>query len=134
MAENLYRLGLVDAVLPPEDSFGDSGPALDVMCTATDEVPAAQAPPDEPIDDVPAWESIEHTRRPDRPGVEELLRAASHSVTILSGTQEGERSGGLILAMAKFGLAPCVVVGQDRLFPREGRPLGPGSLARRGGE
>ena len=66
--------------------------------------------------------------------MEELLRAASHSVTILSGTQEGERSGGLILAMAKFGLAPCVVVGQDRLFPREGRPLGPDSLreARRG--
>jgi len=54
--------------------------------------------------------------------VEELLRAASHSVTILSGTQEGERSGGLILAMAKFGLAPCVVVGQDRLFPREAGP------------
>ena len=52
----------------------------------------------------------------------------------MSGTQEGERSGGLVLAMAKFGEAPCVVVGQDRLFPREGRPLGPDSLreARRG--
>jgi acetyl-CoA carboxylase carboxyl transferase subunit beta len=36
--------------------------------------------------------------------------------------------------MAKFGAAPCVGVGQDRLFPLEGRPLGPGSLreARRG--
>ena len=104
------------------------------MCTVPEDVPAAVAPPDEPIEDVPAWESIELTRRPERPGVEELLRAASHSVTILSGTQEGERSGGLILAMAKFGAAPCVVVGQDRLFPREGRPLGPDSLreARRG--
>ena len=134
VAENLYRLGLVDAVLPPEALSEIAARALDVMCTATGDIPAAKIPPDEPIDDVPAWESIEHTRRSDRPGVEELLRAASHSVTILSGTQEGERSGGLILAMAKFGLAPCVVVGQDRLFPREGRPLGPDSLreARRG--
>ena len=134
MAENLYRLGLVDAVLAPADLAEIAARALDVMCTVPSEVPAAKAPPDELIDDIPAWESIEHTRRPERPGVEALLRAASHSVTILSGTQEGERSGGLILAMAKFGLAPCVVVGQDRLFPREGRPLGPDSLreARRG--
>jgi acetyl-CoA carboxylase carboxyl transferase subunit beta len=134
LAENLYRLGIVDAVLSPEDLREIAARALDVMCTSLEAVPAALAPTEEPIDDVPAWESIEHTRRPDRPGVEELLRAASHSVTIMSGTQEGERSGGLILAMAKFGEAPCVVVGQDRLFPREGRPLGPDSLreARRG--
>ncbi len=134
VAENLYRLGLVDAVLSPEELGEIAARALDVMCTAPDDVPAAVAPPDEVIAHVPAWESIERTRRPDRPGVEELLRCASHSVTIMSGTQEGERSGGLILAMAKFGSAPCVVVGQDRLFPREGRPLGPGSLreARRG--
>jgi acetyl-CoA carboxylase carboxyl transferase subunit beta len=134
VAENLYRLGLVDAVLSPEDLGEIAARALDVMCTVAEAVPAAVEPPDEPIEEVPAWQSIEFTRRPERPGVEELLRAASHSVTIMSGTQEGERSGGLILAMAKFGAAPCVVVGQDRLFPREGRPLGPGSLreARRG--
>jgi acetyl-CoA carboxylase carboxyl transferase subunit beta len=134
VAENLYRLGLVDAVLAPGDLAEIADRALDVMCTATGEIPAGKAPPDELIDDIPAWESIRRTRRIERPGVEELLRAASHSVTILSGTQEGERSGGLILAMAKFGAAPCVVVGQDRLFPREGRPLGPDSLreARRG--
>ncbi len=134
VAENLYRLGLVDAVLSPEALGEIAARALDVMCTTPEAVPAAVEPPDETIDEVPAWESIEHTRRTDRPGVEELLRAASHSVTIMSGTQEGERSGGLILAMAKFGAAPCVVVGQDRLFPLEGRPLGPGSLreARRG--
>ena len=134
VAENLYRLGLIDAVLAPEDLGEIAARALDVMCTGPDDVPPAVTPPDEQIEDVPAWESIERTRRLERPGVEELLRGASHSVTIMSGTQEGERSGGLILAMAKFGAAPCVVVGQDRLFPREGRPLGPGSLreARRG--
>jgi len=134
VAENLYRLGLVDAVLAPEDLAEVAARALDVMCTTADEVPAEVAPAEVSITEVPAWESIERTRRLDRPGVEEVLRSASHSVTIMSGTQEGERSGGLILAMAKFGAAPCVVVGQDRLFPREGRPLGPGSLreARRG--
>ena len=102
------------------------------MCSPIGEIPAAKPLPDEPINDVPAWESIERTRRIERPGVEELLRAASHSVTILSGTQEGERSGGLILAMAKFGAAPCVVVGQDRLFPKEGGRSGRTAFARRG--
>jgi len=134
LAENLYRLGIVDAVLNPEDLPAVAARALDVMCVTPETLAKLEAPAHEPIDDIPAWESIEHTRRSDRPGVEELLSAAAHSVTILSGTQEGERSGGLILAMAKFGEVPCVVVGQDRLFPREGRPLGPDSLreARRG--
>jgi len=34
------------------------------MCTRTDEVPVAEPPPDEQIDDVPAWESIEHNPPP----------------------------------------------------------------------
>ena len=135
VAENLYRLGLVDAVLPPAELAEIAARALSMSCARLPrQSPLRWSLPPSRSSDVPAWESIEHTRRADRPGVEELLRSASHSVTIMSGTQEGERSGGLILAMAKFGEAPCVVVGQDRLFPREGRPLGPGSLreARRG--
>ena len=128
VAENLYRLGLIDAVLSPGDLAEVAARALDVMCTVPGDIPAAKKPVTEAIEDVPAWQSVERTRRAERPGLEELLRAASHSVTIMSGTQEGERSGGLILAMAKFGSAPCVVVGQDLLFPREGHPLGPGSL------
>ena len=129
--------GLVDAVLSPEDLGEIARPGPSTSCAPWPERPSPQRqwnPPMSRSRKFPAWQSIEFTRRPERPGVEELLRAASHSVTIMSGTQEGERSGGLILAMAKFGAAPCVVVGQDRLFPREGRPLGPGSLreARRG--
>jgi acetyl-CoA carboxylase carboxyl transferase subunit beta len=81
-----------------------------------------------------AWESIERSRRPDRPGVRELLRYGAEDVTPLSGTGQGEAGRGLTLALARFGGAPCVLAGQDRHGQRAGHPLGPDGLraARRG--
>ncbi len=78
--------------------------------------------------------SIERSRRPDRPGVRELLRHGATDVTLLSGTGQGEADPGLELALARFGAAPCVLVGQDRGSQRTGHPLGPVGLrvARRG--
>lgn len=80
------------------------------------------------------WGSILRSRRADRPGARELLRLAAADVTPLSGTGEGESDPGLLLAFARFGSAPCVVLGQDRRSQREGHPLGPAGLrvARRG--
>jgi acetyl-CoA carboxylase carboxyl transferase subunit beta len=65
--------------------------------------------------------------------VRDLLREASE-VTPLSGTGEGESDPGLLLALARFGTAACVVVGQDRRAQRAGHPIGPAGLrvARRG--
>lgn len=132
VAENLFRLGLVDAVVPADGLGSIAAAALDVLC-APCPAPLPE-PPAEPVSDVPAWESVERTRRPQRPGVRQLLRAAGSSITVLSGTQEGERERGLIVALAKFGSAPCVVLAQDRRADREGLPLGPAALrsARRG--
>jgi acetyl-CoA carboxylase carboxyl transferase subunit beta len=92
------------------------------------------APPDGAPDGASAWESIERSRRSDRPGVRDLLRHGARDVTVLSGTGEGEAEPGLLLALARFGAAACVVVGQDRLSQRSGHPLGPAGLrvARRG--
>ncbi|MBY8884611.1 acetyl-CoA carboxylase carboxyltransferase subunit alpha/beta [Streptomyces sp. PTM05] len=60
-------------------------------------------------------ESLRRSRRPERPGLRALLRTAGRDVTPLSGTGAGERDPGLLLALARFGGAPCVVLGHDRL-------------------
>ena len=63
-----------------------------------------------------------------------LLRTAATDVVGLSGTGAGEKDPGLLLALARFGGAPCVVLGQDRRGQSLSAPLGPAALreARRG--
>ena len=135
-AENLHAHGVLDAVLPTARLAEVTGrvlalldpppPTAAAQPTAAQPVPASTRPGLEPT----AWQSVTRSRRPDRPGAREVLRAAS-DVVPLTGTGAGERGEGLLLAMARFGGAACVLVGQDR---RSGRPLGPGALrtARRG--
>ncbi|MEU5732768.1 carboxyl transferase domain-containing protein, partial [Streptomyces antimycoticus] len=93
---------------------------------------------------VPSAEvSIRASRRPERPGVRDLLRVAAEDVSPLSGTGAGEHDPGLLLALARVGGTPCVVLGHNRRSarkgdtaegPREGQALGPAGLrtARRG--
>ncbi|MCW2912330.1 MAG: carboxyl transferase [Actinomycetia bacterium] len=136
-AENLYAHGLIDAVVDADEIGELVARALGVLCAPRTGLTAAPAPVGPDLCDVseaPAWESIERSRRDDRPGVRELLRHGARDVTPLSGTGEGEADPGLLLALVKFGSAPCVVVGQDRRSQRTGHPLGPAGLrvARRG--
>lgn len=133
VSENLYRLGLLDDVVDVSEVLEVAARALDVLCAPSTDVPVPAPPVVEPIADLPAWDSIQRTRRPDRPRVRNLLRTAAGSLTVLSGTQEGEREPTLIIALAKFGGAPCVVLGQDAPTSSDQR-LGPGGLraARRG--
>lgn len=135
-AENLHQHGLVDAVVPPEQLAEVAQRALEVLAArrSTADRGRPPHPPDEPATAVAAWESIERSRRPDRPGVRTLLKLAAGDVTPLHGTGEGESDPGLILALARFGRAPCVVLGQDRSRQRSLQPLGPAGLrvARRG--
>ncbi|GAB3208389.1 carboxyl transferase domain-containing protein [Marinactinospora thermotolerans] len=135
VAENLYRRGLVDAVLEPEEVPAIAERTFNVLLARSEGLPPAPpAPEDEPIPDVPAWESITRSRRPDRPGVRKLLRYGATDVVPLNGTGDGELDPGLLLALARFGGAPCVLLGQDRLRQSVERPLGPAALreARRG--
>ncbi len=134
LAENLFRLGVVDALVPAEDVAFTVDRALDVMQAPIGGLTLPPEPADAAVEDIPAWESVERTRRPDRPHVRQLLRAAAHSVSALRGTQAGERAPGLIFALAKFGVAPCVLLAQDRFRQKELQPLGPAGLreARRG--
>jgi acyl-CoA carboxylase subunit beta len=134
VAENLYAEGLVDAVVPPGELAEVAARVLEVLC-APREVPQADEPPaDDHVTETPVAESIRRSRRPDRPGVRALLRVAAREVTPLSGTAAGEMDPGVLLALVRFGAAPCILVGQDRHRQRRHQPLGPAGLraARRG--
>ncbi|MFB9776736.1 carboxyl transferase domain-containing protein [Brevibacterium otitidis] len=135
--ENLYRNGIIDAVLSPERIASTVNMVLNVLMGAR-EVPAPVPDPQTEPDPLPqgtrAWDIITASRRPDRPGVRELLRTGARDVVPLNGTGQGEKDPGLLLAAARFGTAPCIVLGQDRSRQSARGPLGPAALreARRG--
>ena len=140
-AENLHRNGVIDGVVPLELLRSTLDRALKVVADAPGSPPARPAP--EAVPDVPAWVSVEASRRPDRPGVGYVLRHGTTERVLLSGTSGGqERSdpgngavgeaATTVLALARFGGQPAVVVGQQRTVG--GGLVGPAALreARRG--
>ena len=129
-AENLQRHGVIDAVVPLGELRGILDRALKVV--ADDAGPPPERPPPEPLPDVPAWDSVLASRRPDRPGVQQLLRHGCTDQVLLSGTGQGEAATTL-LALARFDGQPAVVLGQQR-SSADGRLVGPAALreARRG--
>ncbi|WP_449064342.1 carboxyl transferase domain-containing protein [Planomonospora algeriensis] len=133
VAENLFAHGLVDAVVSAEDARQIAIRALAVLCAPRDGLDPGPEP-DGSVPAVGAWEVVTRSRRDDRPGVRELLRSGACDVTPLNGTGTGENDPGLLLALARFGTAPAVVLGQDRYRQRSVAPLGPAGLrvARRG--
>ena len=135
--ENLHRHGIIDAVIGPERIADTVAKVLDVLMGSR-EVPAPVPDPPTAPDPAPtgtrAWDIITASRNPARPGVRELLRHGATHVLPLNGTGQGEKDPGLLLATAKFGTAPCIVLGQDRYRQRSHEPMGPAALreARRG--
>ncbi|NJP98811.1 acetyl-CoA carboxyl transferase [Nonomuraea sp. FMUSA5-5] len=148
VAENLVDKGILDAVVPTDELATVAARALALLTghpaghgspvTADPLLPATTAPGSAsdvaPAAAGDAWTSIALTRRPDRPGVRELLRYAADDVLPLHGTQLGETDDALLLALTSFSGTSCVLVGQDRRTQSQQRPLGPAALrgARRG--
>jgi acetyl-CoA carboxylase carboxyl transferase subunit beta len=144
LAENLHHRGVIDHVAPLEDLRELAVRALHLLMPRIKETAADAAAdlavPHEPVTDVseiadvPAWESIERSRRPDRPGVRALLKFGATETLPLRGTTAGERDPGMFLALTRFGARSCVVLGQDRRGQTFEKPLGPAALreARRG--
>lgn len=127
-AENLQRHGVIDGVVALDGLRRMVDRALTVI--ADEPEPPVSPQPAGPIPDVPAWDSVVASRRPDRPGVGHLLRHGTTDRVLLSGTGQGEAATTL-LALARFCGQPAVVLGQQRLT---GGLVGPASLreARRG--
>jgi acyl-CoA carboxylase subunit beta len=134
VAENLVEKGVIDAVVPSDDLAGVAARVLTLLSPGDggtrEPRPSAPVPPRSGT----AWESVQLTRRPDRPGVRELLRYAADDVIPLSGTGDGEYDAGLMLALTSFDGVPCVLIGQDRRYQTPEKSMGPGALreARRG--
>src|SRR6476660_6796886 len=69
-AENLQRHGVIDAVIPLDRLRSILDRALKVVADPPE--PPPPEPSTEPLPDVPAWDSVVASRRPDRPGVAQL--------------------------------------------------------------
>ncbi|MCM0621413.1 acetyl-CoA carboxylase carboxyltransferase subunit alpha/beta [Nocardioides bruguierae] len=142
VAENLVRRGIVDAVVENDDLAEVAARSLALLkdrLGGLDDVPASRAVAARDAEGTPgvaadAWSAIELTRRPDRPGVRDLLRHTAADVVPLNGTQAGESEEALLTVLASLGGTTCVVLGQDRRAQMADRPLGPAALrsARRG--
>jgi acetyl-CoA carboxylase carboxyl transferase beta subunit len=124
-SENLYAHGIIDAVVEHEDLAEILDRSLNIML-AKPELPARPELP-EVTEDQDAWDSIQRSRRADRPGVRDLLRHAASDVIPLHGTGQGESDPGLFLGLVRFGNSPAVLLGQDRRG-QQGQPMGPEAL------
>ena len=130
-AENLQRHGVVDAVVAVNELRQTLDRALTVIADAPEAPPLPQ--PAEVVADVPTWDSVLASRRPDRPGVRHLLEHGATDQVLLSGTGRGDAAT-MLLALARFTGQPAVVLGQQRVAGGLEARVGPASLreARRG--
>ncbi|MDE0776922.1 MAG: acetyl-CoA carboxyl transferase [Nocardioides sp.] len=133
-SENLYAMGIIDGVVAPDEIADILDRALTILMAPRSGVPVLPDPPVEQVPDVETWDAVTRSRRPDRPGVRRLLKYAASDVVPLNGTGQGEQDPGLLIALARFGQAPCVFLGQDRRGQTADHPMGPQALreARRG--
>ncbi len=133
-AENLFDKGLIDAVVPPEQLAEIVDTALTVLLATPGETPERPATVTSRPGSGDAWTSILISRNRRRPDLRRLLAYGASDVLPLNGTGQGERDPGLLLALARFGGQPCVVLGHQRPRRPEDPGMGPASLreARRG--
>ncbi len=86
-AENLQRHGVIDGIVALDELRRTLDRALRVIADPPEPLPGPDPP--EPTPEVPAWDSVVASRRPDRPGVGTLLRHGATDCLLLSGTDGG---------------------------------------------
>ena len=123
-AENLLAHGVVDAVVAPDGLREHLATFLGVL---RDDGATPGGEPGSGTGPGPAWESVERTRRAERPGLSEVLAHHGEPLVALSGTGRGESAAGLVVGLTRFAGTPCVVIGEDRAAERTA-PVDPGSL------
>lgn len=112
VAENLHAHGIVDVIVAPSLLASFVGKVLDVLTSKADLSTQPAHPREFSQSLASSWESIQRSRRLDRPGSHELLAwGAREFVAIESVRASGT---GSVLALARFGSMPAVVLAQDR--------------------
>lgn len=109
-AENLRRVGIIDAVVALPDLRRWTE---DVLAACSDDEPRPAAPPTGDVTAVDSWECVLRSRRPDRPGPQEVV-ARLDRATRLSGTQAGEVGKGVTVTIGRLLGRRAVVVAQNR--------------------
>lgn len=144
VSENLRSHGLVDLVVAV-DELGITAsriirllvdPLVDADHSRREPTGPSSAPAlsEGTVGESSAWNVVEQSRDPGRPGVSQLLRESADEAVELAGGGELDSRSGIILALARFGGHSVVVVGQDRNRQVPGSLVGPADLrlARRG--
>jgi acetyl-CoA carboxylase carboxyl transferase subunit beta len=135
VSENLRSHGLVDLVVPVDDLGSTASRIIRLLADPTvGDGRSRGAPAEVPVSESSAWDVVEQSRDPGRPGVSQLLRESADEAVELAGGGELDSRSGIILALARFGGHSVVVVGQDRNRQVPGSLVGPADLrlARRG--
>lgn len=129
-AENLYRKGVIDGVVPLEGVRQLVHRLLRVLVEPDrpDTSTSRAVTTVDHVPDIPAWQSVMLSRRSERPGIRELLRHAASAQVRLSGTGEGESDSTVLLSLARFRGVSCVMFGQDRTGQSASSTMGPGAL------
>ncbi|APT84304.1 carboxyl transferase domain-containing protein [Corynebacterium aquilae] len=134
--ENLAAHGVIDGVLDPSQLRDAVIKIVDVLRPTHPDHDLGPWPQDAGELQRSAWESIEITRRRDRPGLRDLTGKLSKHLIALSGTGDGRVGPAVTVAITRIGHRPVVLIGQDRhAQPPHGEDeLGPAALrfARRG--
>ncbi|MGY3553902.1 carboxyl transferase domain-containing protein [Williamsia sp. R60] len=135
VSENLRSHGLVDLVVPVDDLGSTASRIIRLLADPMVSDGRSRGTPAEvPVSESSAWDVVEQSRDPGRPGVSQLLRESADEAVELAGGGELDSRSGIILALARFGGHSVVVVGQDRNRQVPGSLVGPADLrlARRG--
>lgn len=147
-AENLYRSGVIDGVVPVRVFRRIAHRVLSVCCDPPVALPEKPSTPTQhaagvgaflagpqergglavlDTAEVHAWQTVLISRRGDRPGIRDLLRHVTDRVP-LSGTGQGELDRTVAHALARFRGQPCVVFGHDRAGQSPDHTMGPAAL------
>ncbi|WP_034271265.1 carboxyl transferase domain-containing protein [Haloechinothrix halophila] len=128
-SENLYRHGVVDAVVAHEQLRRTLAATLAVLRADSDAAPPPSRRTQPAIPpSYSAWETVIRSRRVGRPSARTVLARAATSIVELSGSGRGERDTGLLLALAKLAGQPCVLSAHDRHTQSTHGPIGPAAL------
>lgn len=138
-SENLFRNGLIDAVVTVEElpelidralriltQTGDTTVCNDDYSSGPRKQLSNRLP--SPPHKASAWDSILISRDALRPDSRMILSAADDALP-LNGTGQGEKDPRLLLALARFGRQSCLLIGQQR--PRHADSAAPGPAALR---